>query len=69
MCDIKRREMLIGGAALLGLSMKEAKALVATSKLEVGKVDSLAPEVYFHKGNPFEVTATTAGSSSKITFW
>jgi glyoxylase-like metal-dependent hydrolase (beta-lactamase superfamily II) len=51
MCDIKRREMLIGGAALLGLSMKEAKALVAASRLEVGKVDPLAPEVYFHEGN------------------
>ena len=51
MCDIKRRELLIGGAALLGLSMKEAKALVAALKLEVGKVDPLAPEVYFHEGN------------------
>jgi cyclase len=51
MCEITRREMLIGGAALLGLSMKEAKALVATSRLEVGKVDPLAPEVYFHEGN------------------
>ncbi|HTG16461.1 MAG TPA: MBL fold metallo-hydrolase, partial [Blastocatellia bacterium] len=51
MCDVKRREMLIGGAALLGLSMKEAKALVASAKPEVGKVDPLAPEVYFHEGN------------------
>jgi glyoxylase-like metal-dependent hydrolase (beta-lactamase superfamily II) len=51
MCDIKRRKMLIGGAALLGLSMKDAKALVATSKLEVGKVDELAPNVYFHEGD------------------
>jgi cyclase len=51
MCDVKRREMLIGGAALLGLSMKEAKALVATAKPEVGKVDPIAPEIYFHEGN------------------
>ncbi len=29
MCDIKRREILIGGAALLGLSMNEARAVVA----------------------------------------
>src|SRR3989442_8117204 len=50
MCDITRREMMIGSAALVGLSMREAKALVA-SKPEVGKVDSLAPEVYFHEGN------------------
>ena len=50
MCDITRREMLLGGAALVGLSMKEAKALVAI-KPEVGKVDPIAPEVYFHEGN------------------
>lgn len=50
MCDRKRREMLIGGAALLGLSMREAKALVA-ARPEIGKVDSLTPEVYFHEGN------------------
>ncbi|MEK6320262.1 MAG: MBL fold metallo-hydrolase [Acidobacteriota bacterium] len=51
MCDITRREMLIGGAALVGLSMKEAKALVASRKPEVGKVDPVAAEVYFHEGN------------------
>jgi len=50
MCDTTRREMLIGGAALLGLSMKEAKALVA-AKPEIGKVDQLAADVYFHEGN------------------
>ncbi len=50
MCDITRREMLIGGAVLVGLSMKEAKSLVAAQP-EVGKVDQLAPEVYFHEGN------------------
>src|SRR5882762_1166249 len=50
MCDITRRDMLIGGAALVGLSMKEAKALVASGR-EVGKVDPLVPGVYFHEGN------------------
>lgn len=50
MCDPTRRQMLIGGAALLGLSMKEAKAMVS-ARPEVGKVDSVAPEVYFHEGN------------------
>jgi cyclase len=50
MCDISRREMLIGGAALVGLSMKEAKALV-TSRPEVGRVDPLASGIYFHEGN------------------
>jgi len=50
MCDVTRREMLLGGAALVGLTMKDAKALGA-AKPEVGKVDQLAPEVYFHEGN------------------
>ncbi len=50
MCDITRREMMMGAAALAGISMKEAKSLIAT-RPEVGKVDSLAPEVYFHEGN------------------
>jgi glyoxylase-like metal-dependent hydrolase (beta-lactamase superfamily II) len=51
MCDVKRREMLFGGAALLGLTMKDAKALVAHAGPEIGKVDSVAPEIYFHEGN------------------
>jgi cyclase len=51
MCDITRREMLIGSAALVGMSMKDAKALVSRAGTEVGKVDPLAPEVYFHEGN------------------
>ena len=51
MCAIKRREMLIGGAALIGLTLKEAKGLVANAMPEIGKVDPLAPEVYFHEGN------------------
>lgn len=51
MCDITRREMLIGGAALVGLSMKQAKSLAASSRPEVGKVDPIAAEVYFHEGN------------------
>ena len=50
MCDITRRDILIGGGALVGLSMKEAKALVSSGP-EVGKVDPLVPGVYFHEGN------------------
>jgi len=42
--------MMMGAAALAGISMKEAKSLIA-SRPEVGKVDQLAPEVYFHEGN------------------
>jgi len=42
---------LLGGAALVGLTMKDAKALVAHSSREVDKVDPIAPEVYFHEGN------------------
>lgn len=51
MCDITRREMLIGSAALVGMSMKDAKALVSRAGTEVGKVDPLAADVYFHEGN------------------
>jgi cyclase len=51
MCDTGRREILIGGAALLGLSMKEAKSIVAATGPEVGKVDQLAAELYFHEGD------------------
>ena len=49
MCDVKRRDVLMGGAALLGLTMKDARALVAVT--EIGKVDPISPEVYFHEGN------------------
>ena len=59
MCDITRRDMLIGGAALVGLSMREAKALVA-SEPEIGKVDPLSPGVYFHEGNLFEICNPSA---------
>src|SRR5262245_12731081 len=50
MCDTTRRKMLAGGAALLGLSMTEAKAIVS-AKPEIGKVDPIGTDVYFHEGN------------------
>jgi cyclase len=50
MCDTTRRQLLAGGAALLGLSMTEAKALVS-SQPEIGKVDPIGTDVYFYEGN------------------
>ena len=53
MCRVTRREVLAGGAALLGATATNAKNLIKpTSPVrEVGKVDNLAPGVYFHEGN------------------
>ena len=62
MCDVTRRDMLIGGAALLGLAAaagpnsakaaptEEAEAMAAKA-FEVNKVDQLAEGVYFHEGD------------------
>src|SRR5262245_9641396 len=60
MCRVSRREMLLGGAALLGAAATESKARPITSAktapathpaVEVGKVDQLSDGVYFHEGN------------------
>src|SRR5262245_65762797 len=60
MCRVSRREMLLGGAALLGAAATESKAKHITSAktapakhpaVEVGKVDLLSDGVYFHQGN------------------
>ncbi len=51
MCDVSRREFLVGGGAFLTLAA-EAELLADTvpGVVEVGKVDSVAPDVYFHEG-------------------
>jgi glyoxylase-like metal-dependent hydrolase (beta-lactamase superfamily II) len=51
MCRVTRRELLAGGAALLGASATNAKSLLTPPAREIGKVDNLAPGVYFHEGN------------------
>ena len=50
---IARREVLIGGATLLGLAATDTNPVLraASTVAEVGKVDRLAPDVYFHEGN------------------
>ncbi len=60
MCRVSRREMLLGGAALLGAAATESKAKSITNPktapppaptAEVGVVDQVADGVYFHQGN------------------
>src|SRR5882672_2464033 len=56
MCRVSRRELLLGGAALLGAAATESKAAAKTfpakpGAVEVGKVDQLSDGVYFHQGN------------------
>jgi glyoxylase-like metal-dependent hydrolase (beta-lactamase superfamily II) len=56
MCRVSRRELLLGGAALLGAAATDSKATAKTfpakpGPVEVGKVDHLSDGVYFHQGN------------------
>jgi cyclase len=62
MCDVTRRDMLIGGAALLGLAAsgplspveavrREADGGAPKLNPEVNKVDQLSDAVYFHEGD------------------
>ena len=64
MCRVSRREMLLGGAALLGVAATEsnasskavpkagAKSAPANPEpAQVGKVDRLSDDIYFHQGN------------------
>ena len=53
MCKVTRREMLIGSAALIGLAATDAESIAAPVRKtpEVGKVDPVATDVYFHQGN------------------
>jgi len=51
MCDVTRRGFLAGTAGFLSLAA-EAKLLEGATALppEVGKVDLVAPDIYFHEG-------------------
>jgi cyclase len=56
MCRVSRRELLLGGAALLGATATKSKADAKTPPakpvaVEVGKVDQVSDGVYFHQGN------------------
>src|SRR5215510_10842753 len=55
MCRVSRRELLLGGAALLAAaaeSKSNAKTISPKSKtVQVGEVDQLSDGVYFHQGN------------------
>jgi cyclase len=48
MCNVTRRSFLGGGAALLGAAARGGSAAGAA---EVGKVDEVAENVYFHEGD------------------
>ena len=49
MCDVSRRGFLAGTAGLLSLAA-EAELLAGAPAPEVGKVDLVAPDIYFHEG-------------------
>lgn len=55
MCRVSRRDVLMGGAALLGAAATNSENLVKPAKAapvrEIGKVETIAPDVYFHEGN------------------
>ena len=51
MCKVTRRDLLKGSAAVLGAAIASDKIVTRALAREVGKVDNLAPDVYFHEGN------------------
>jgi glyoxylase-like metal-dependent hydrolase (beta-lactamase superfamily II) len=56
MCKVSRRDVLVGGVAMLGMAAAESEGISKTAKAatrvpEVGKVETLGPDIYFHEGN------------------
>jgi len=53
MCQVTRRELLVGGAAFLSLAAADSEGLAkpVVAVREVGKVDPVAADIYFHEGN------------------
>lgn len=53
MCRVTRRDLIKGSAAALGLGVLGTPQMLAFTAEEsaIGKVASVAPEVYFHEGN------------------
>jgi len=50
MCNVSRRDLLLGGAALVGAAAANPKTIARPAR-EVGKVDLVADGIYFHEGN------------------
>lgn len=48
MCQISRRELLIGSAALLGVASEN---LIVPARAQIDQVDRVANDIYFHQGN------------------
>jgi glyoxylase-like metal-dependent hydrolase (beta-lactamase superfamily II) len=51
MCQVSRRELLLGGAALIGAAATNPKTAAMPSPVQIGKVDQVADGIYFHQGN------------------
>jgi cyclase len=52
MCRVTRRDLLVGGAALLGVATSRNEvAAVSSPDQDVGKVDQVASNIYFHVGD------------------
>jgi cyclase len=51
MCDVSRRSLLLGTAALAALAGDPTQAQEAVASDPVNKVDPIAPGVYFHQGD------------------
>lgn len=56
MCRVSRRELLLGGAALVGAAAADPKTVANPiaanlAPVQVGKVDQVSDGVYFHQGN------------------
>ncbi|MEW6211461.1 MAG: MBL fold metallo-hydrolase [Acidobacteriota bacterium] len=48
MCQISRRELLLGSAAMLGAT---SEPFIRPARAQVDQVDRVAEDVYFHQGN------------------
>lgn len=52
MCEVTRREFMVGGAAFLSAAAEASLLSIPTgAKAEIGQVDPVAPDVYFHEGD------------------
>lgn len=52
MCRVTRRELLVGGTALLGLATSRNDVMaMSPADQDVGKVDQVATNIYFHVGD------------------
>ena len=55
MCRVTRRDLLVGGAALFSLATRRVEAVaMSVPDQDVGKVDEVAPDIFFHVGDIYE---------------